>query len=237
MVKECFHKASGERVAIKQYDRLKLIDLQRRKQAVREVRIQSRLNHPNICKLFEAIDSPTSVYLVMEFVKGESLHANLKAAPNRQFSEDKAIRIMKQLLGVLTYLHQRNVTHRDVKLENIIIDQKGMIKLIDFGFCCCSSNDVKLKVFCGTPSYMCPEIVMKKEYVGPPTDIWASGILMFAMLCGQFPFRGQNDKDLYKKIAKGEFTFPDHVSEDARSFITKMLVVNPAARFSAQQLL
>lgn len=173
----------------------------------------------------------------MEFVKGESLHANLKAAPNRQFSEEKTVRIMKQLLSVLAYLHQRNVTHRDIKLENIIIDQKGIIKLIDFGFCCCSSNDVKLKVFCGTPSYMCPEIVMKKEYIGPPTDIWASGILMFAMLCGQFPFRGQNDKDLYKKIAKGEFTFPNHVSEDARSFITKMLVVNPTARFSAQQLL
>lgn len=112
-----------------------------------------------------------------------------------------------------------------------------MIKLIDFGFCCCSSNDIKLKVFCGTPSYMCPEIVLKKEYIGPPTDIWASGILMFAMLCGQFPFRGQNDKDLYKKIAKGEFTFPDHVSEDARSFISKMLVVEPTARYSAQKLL
>jgi serine/threonine protein kinase len=125
------------------------------------------------------------------------------------------------------------VTHRDIKLENIIIDQRGLIKLIDFGFCCCSSSDVKLKVFCGTPSYMCPEIVMKKEYIGPPTDIWASGILMFAMLCGQFPFRGQNDKDLYKKIAKGEFTFPDHVSEEARSFISKMLVVEPAARYSA----
>lgn len=62
---------------------------------------------------------------------------------------------------------------------------------------------------------MCPEIVTKKEYVGPPTDIWASGILLYAMLCGQFPFRGQNDKDLYKKIARGAFTFPDHVSEEA----------------------
>ena len=82
------------------------------------------------------------------------------------------------------YLHQRNVTHRDIKLENIIIDNKDRIKLIDFGFCCLISNEVKLKVFCGTPSYMCPEIVMKKEYSGPPTDIWATGILFYAMLCG-----------------------------------------------------
>jgi serine/threonine protein kinase len=79
--------------------------MQRRKQAVREIRIQSRLNHNNICKLYEAIDSPSSVYLVMEFIKGESLHAHLKAAPNRRFPEDKAVRIIKQVLSVLLYLH------------------------------------------------------------------------------------------------------------------------------------
>ena len=88
-------------------------------------------------------------------------------------------------MATLIYLHQRNVSHRDIKLENIIIDTKKLsVKLIDFGFCCCTSADIKLKVFCGTPSYMCPEIVMKKEYVGPPTDIWAAGILFYAMLCG-----------------------------------------------------
>ena len=132
------------------------------------------------------------------------------------------------------YLHSRNVTHRDIKLENIIIDtKKNSIKLIDFGFCCCTSNDIKLKVFCGTPSYMCPEIVMKKEYIGPPTDIWAAGILLYAMLCGQFPFRGTSDKDLYKKISRGQFSFPEHVSREAISFINKMLIVNPGSRFTA----
>ena len=75
-----------------------------------------------------------------------------------------------------------------------------MIKLIDFGFCCASSSDVLLKVFCGTPSYMAPEIVNNKDYLGAPTDIWATGVLLFAMLCGAFPFGGATDKDLYKKI-------------------------------------
>mmetsp|Transcript_34475 Transcript_34475/g.46461 ORF Transcript_34475/g.46461 Transcript_34475/m.46461 type:complete len:161 (+) Transcript_34475:1748-2230(+) len=160
------------------------MDIQRKKQAIREIRILSRLNHQNVVRLFEAIDTPKYVYLVMEYVQGESLHAHLKAQPNRRFPEEKAKHIIKQLIGILSYLHSRNVTHRDIKLENIIIDKRGIIKLIDFGFCCCTSNDVKLKIFCGTPSYMCPEIVMKKDYSGPPTDIWATGILLFAMLCG-----------------------------------------------------
>ena len=80
---------------------------------------------------------------------------------------------------------------------------------------------------------MSPEIVLKKEYVGQPTDIWSSGILLYAMLCGAFPFRGTNDKDLYRKIAKGVFEFPDHVSVEAQNFVNKMLVVNPQMRATA----
>lgn len=215
IVKECTHKPSGERVAIKQYDRTKLVDPQRKKQALREIRILSRLGHPNVVKLFESIDSPNFVYIVMEYVQGESLHAYLKAQPERRFTEDKVKNIIRQVIQILAYLHSKNVTHRDIKLENIIIDKRGVIKLIDFGFCCCSSPDTLMRVFCGTPSYMCPEIVMKREYLGMPTDIWSSGILMYALLCGAFPFRGANDKDLYKKIIRAQMTFPDYVSKEA----------------------
>lgn len=137
----------------------------------------------------------------------------------------------------MAYLHSKNVTHRDIKLENIIIDKSGKIKLIDFGFCCCTSPDTKLKVFCGTPSYMCPEIVTKKEYYGPPTDIWATGILLFALLCGQFPFKGSSDKDLYKKIARGMYNPPEHLSKESRLFLNRLLVVDPSRRSTAAQLL
>ena len=94
-VKESVHKKTGEKVAIKQYDRYKLLDLQRKKQAIREIKILSGLEHPNIVKLHESIDTHKYVYLVMEFIKGESLHAHLKAAPLRQFSEEKALKIIK----------------------------------------------------------------------------------------------------------------------------------------------
>ena len=127
---------------------------------------------------------------------------------------------------------------RDIKLENILVDRKtGKLKLIDFGFCCCTAPDTKLKIFCGTPSYMSPEIVQKRDYLGPPTDIWATGILLYALLCGHFPFKGQSDKELYKKISKGQFTPPDHMSKEAKNFLSKMLVVEPERRVTASQLL
>jgi len=87
---------------------------------------------------------------------------------------------------------------------------------------------------------MAPEIVQRKDYLGPPTDIWASGILFYAMLCGKFPFKGTDTKDLYKQIAKGNYCFPADktaISVDAKAFLMKMLVVNPVGRFSAKQLL
>jgi serine/threonine protein kinase len=165
------------------------------------------------------------------------MHAYLKAQPNRRLPEEECKSIFKQLLTILAYCHNKNVTHRDIKLENVIIDKKGKIKLIDFGFCTCTTPDTKLKIFCGTPSYMCPEIVMKKEYRGTPTDIWASAIFLYATLCGQFPFRGQGDKDLYKKIARGFYTPPDHLSKDCKLFLSRMLIVDPERRGTAAKLL
>jgi len=126
----------------------------------------------------------------MEFIGLQSLHAYLKPKPNRRLPEVEAKKIFKQLIEGLNHLHQKNIVHRDIKLENILLDSKLNLKIIDFGFSIEHPKDKTLNVFCGTPSYMAPELAMKKDYYGHLIDIWAAGILLYVLLVGYFPFRG-----------------------------------------------
>jgi MAP/microtubule affinity-regulating kinase len=128
------------------------------------------------------------------------------------------------------------VAHRDIKLENVLLDARGNVKLIDFGFSTCIPNDKKVKLFCGTPSYMAPEIVSKTEFCGPPTDIWATGVLLYTFFNGCFPFRGQNDKELYKKICSGDFVIPDYVPRGAGDILKKMIRVKAEDRLTSAEL-
>lgn len=164
------------------------------------------MNSSHIVKIYEAFETETHVYLVMEYVVGGSLHSYLKERPDRRLKEEEAKAIFKEIMVALSYCHRKSIAHRDIKLENILLDENNHVKLIDFGFSTCIPNDKKIKMFCGTPSYMAPEIVSKVEYAGPPADIWASAVLLFALLNGSFPFRGATDKELYRKIFKGSFT-------------------------------
>lgn len=147
--------------------------------------------------MLEAIDTPKYVFLIMEYVGGGSLHGYIKSQTRKRLNEREARRIFLQVVKGIEYCHARCITHRDIKLENILLDKDRNVKIIDFGFSTCVPNDKKIKIFCGTPSYMAPEIVNKTEYCGPPADIWALGILLYAMVNGCFPFRGSTDKDLY----------------------------------------
>ena len=122
-------------------------------------------------------------------------------------------------------------------MENLLIGENGLVKIIDFGFAACVPSYEKLKIFCGTPSYMAPEIVNRQEYFGPPADMWSIGILMYVLLCGTYPFKAESDRDLYKKIARGSYGFPDTLSESARALITKLLQVDPKKRPTSEEVI
>jgi len=228
---------SNRKVAIKIYDKKNLKDSQKRKGVRREIKLLERMNHEGIINLFEAFDNKKQVFLVMENICGGSLHSLLKSQPKRQLKESEAKILFGKVACAVKYCHSKNITHRDIKLENILLDEnKSNVKLIDFGFSTWIPNDKKIKIFWGTPSYMAPEIVSKKEFWGPPADIWALGVLLYALLWGEFPFKGKSDQELYARINQGTLEIPNHVSLLAKSLINKMIVFDPEKRISASEI-
>lgn len=155
---------------MKIYDKVKLNNPEKKKSVTREINLLQKLDHPNIVKFYESIDTNKTINLVMEHAKGKSLYSFLKARPYRRVEERQAKVIFKQIVEAVNYLHRQNIAHRDLKPDNILIDEvynmSYNIKLIDFGFSINMDGQKKLRIFCGTPSYMSPEIVNKKEYCG-----------------------------------------------------------------------
>merc|ERR1711998_382304 len=139
-----------------------------------------------------------------------------------------------QIMEGLEYMHNNNVVHRDIKLENVLFDESHNAKLIDFGFSV-YAKDKKLRMFCGTPSYMAPEIVKRGEYRGKPVDMWSLGVVLYACLCGCFPFSAKTYPDLYKKIIRGYFRLPETLSHSVRDLLRNLLLPDPNRRFTTAQ--
>ena len=237
IVKEAIHKATCEKVAIKVYDKATLLNPHRKKNVAREVQILQKLSHKNIVKLYESIDSAKELYLIMERIEGMSLYSKLKSTAERRFSETEARNVFRQVVQGIQYCHTKNISHRDIKLENILITNNNEIKIIDFGFSICFLPEIKLHSFCGTPSYMAPEIVAKKEYYGPSVDVWALGVLLYTMVTGRYPFKGENEQELNAKIGSAKFDTPLTVSRDCRELIKKILQIDPSKRPTCEEML
>lgn len=242
-VRAAWHRLTSSKVAIKTYDKSKLKDPAHWKRVHAEIKIMEQISHPRIARMYEAVETPKRMHLIMECLDGGNLCSYVKA--KRRLSEDESKRIFFQIAQAIEHLHALGVSHRDVKLENVLFANDRDIKLIDFGFSTVCQPGKRLKVFCGTPSctfilsvlfyvftfYECdleclslptfifhtrilafpcvpldmaPEIVRRSEYEGKPVDMWSMGILLYALLCGCFPFRAKAYPDLYRRIARGK---------------------------------
>jgi serine/threonine protein kinase len=236
-VRAAWHRLVSEKVAIKTYDKSKLKDPAHWKRVHSEIKITELVSHPRIARTYEAVETPKRMHLIMECLEGGNLCSYVKA--KKRLSEHESRHIFFQLMQAVEYLHSLHVTHRDIKLENVLFDSTDNkdIKLIDFGFSTISSPGERLKVFCGTPSYMAPEIVKRSEYEGRPVDMWSMGILLYALLCGCFPFRAKSYPDLYRRIARGQFVIPEDLSPAVQDLIRQLLCVDATRRVTSRQAL
>ncbi|CAM9548995.1 unnamed protein product, partial [Scytosiphon promiscuus] len=235
-VRVAWHKLTGQRVAVKTYEKAKIKDENQWKRISQEVKLMEKLNHPRVIRLFETAESSKRIHLVMEYADGGNLCSYVKR--RKRLDEGEAQRIFQELLEGVEYMHGVDIVHRDIKLENVLLGGNGRTnaKLVDFGFSAHVKNRRLLHVFCGTPSYMAPEIIKRQEYEGKPVDLWSLGVVLYAMLCGCFPFSGPRYPELYKNISKGVFRLPDWLSPTAISLLRGMLVTDPTRRLTLRQV-
>ena len=209
----------------------------------KEINILKNLDHPNIIKVYEFYSSEKYVYIINELCTGGELFD--KIVDVKHFSESVACYIMRQLLSAIAYCHEKGVIHRDLKPENILIESSEEknkdffnIKVIDFGTCEILKKK-KLTEQIGTSFYIAPE-VLKNGY-NEKCDLWSCGVILYILLCGSPPFYGKNEKEIFKKILDGNFTFRhkiwNKISTEAKNLVLKLLQVNPTKRISAQEAL
>lgn len=232
---EAIRSDNHQRVAVKVFDQ----GQRDKRQAHREMKVLARVRHPRIVQAFEVVETPRLAQLVCELVDGESLRAFAHRQPSHKLSEQAARQYYHQVVDGVNYCHDHLVAHRDLKLENLLLDKsREGVKIIDFGFAAHVPNkDTKLKAFCGTPSYMAPEIIRGEGYSGFAADVWALGVVIFALLSGTLPFAAKTEMQLYARIRRGMFTFPDCFGEIQKRLIRGVMKKDAAARPSAAALL
>ena len=226
---------TGEKVAIKIYDKVKLKISKNVKMIEREINILKTLKHPNVLQLISAIETEHQIFIITEYIKGVELSQYLLIHKN--ITEKEICTYFKQLISGIEYLHTLGICHRDIKTENLIIEQKTkQIKIIDFGFSNKYSDKPNklLSSTCGSPCYSAPEMLEGQLYKGSGVDIWSAGVVLYVMLFKKLPFWDETKKLLYKKIIKGVYHFPNNVkiSDNAKNLINKILIVNPNKRIT-----
>ncbi|CAD8211791.1 unnamed protein product [Paramecium octaurelia] len=205
------------------------------RKCLREMEILEKLDHPFIVKALEVFQDDQNYNMIIEFISGIDLQEDIS---NGKFTEEKAAKIMNQLLLAISYIHHQGVVHRDVKPENILYQYNNgndWIKLIDFGISAKIRKNKKLSSQLGSMYFMAPEI-FQKDY-GKQIDIWACGVTLFYMVQKRYPFMGKTDQEMKNAIMSGHFTLDQGISPELKSLLGKMLQVNPNKRITAQQAL
>uniref|UniRef100_A0A3Q4GP21 SNF-related serine/threonine-protein kinase n=1 Tax=Neolamprologus brichardi TaxID=32507 RepID=A0A3Q4GP21_NEOBR len=226
---------TGQLVAVKMIDKTKL-DVMATSHLLQEVRCMRRVQHPNVVRLYEVIDTPTTLYLVMELAEGGDLYDYILRHEGG-VAEVTAKRHFAQIVRAVSYCHQLHVVHRDLKPENVVFfPQQGAVKLTDFGFSNLFQPGMMLATSCGSLAYSAPEILLGEEYDAPAVDIWSLGVILYMLVCGVPPFQETNDSETLVMILDCRYSIPEHVSDECRDLISRMLQKDPSRRSSLDEI-
>ncbi|OHT16961.1 AGC family protein kinase [Tritrichomonas foetus] len=197
-----------------------------------EIRFLRMMKHPYIMSYYGILQSPSHVILILENIKGETLLDRINQRGG--LTEFEAQKVFVQLIYAISYLHEKcNIVHRDLKLENVMINENDNIKIIDFGV---STDNISMSTKCGSFQYCAPEIIKNDVYTRS-VDIWSAGVMLFIMLTGEFPFDDPNSVLLVQKILNEEPCYPTFVTENALNLLKRMLDKNPETRITIHELL
>ncbi|KAF5278526.1 hypothetical protein FQR65_LT15652, partial [Abscondita terminalis] len=233
-VKLAKHVPTGKEVAIKIIDKTQLNPGSLQK-LFREVRIMKMLDHPNIVKLFQVIETDKTLYLVMEYASGGEVFDYLVL--HGRMKEKEARAKFRQIVSAVQYCHQKKIIHRDLKAENLLLDSEMNIKIADFGFSNEFTPGNKLDTFCGSPPYAAPELFQGKKYDGPEVDVWSLGVILYTLVSGSLPFDGSTLRELRERVLRGKYRIPFYMSTDCENLLKKFLVLNPAKRASLETIM
>ena len=238
-VKLGIHKETKNKFAIKIYNKNLINDDEKKYTIKNEIFILNQLDNENIMKLYDVIETNRYLYLIMEYINGISLLDFIQKQKNHRIDENICKELFYQIVKGILYCQNKNICHRDIKLENILIINNKIIKIIDFGFAIKCNRDEYQEFFCGTLYYMPPEIVNKQKYIPFYSDIWSLGVLLYTMIFGNFPFRANKEEELFELISEGNLIFPDdiEVSDKVKNLLSKTIVIKPTKRISLEEML
>ena len=227
------HELLNKHVAIKRIAKKRINVEKNLAKCQNELKLYKKLHHENIIQMFEVIDTPDSFCIVMEYATEGDLHM---AVSRRLFTETEARIFFRQIIRGVEYCHINKVAHRDLKLENILVTQRNLIKICDFGLSSMLRGGNFMQSSCGSIRYADPELLMGKEYSGEMADVWSCGVILFAILTGYLPFEDDVCGLILKKIRINKIDFPDHISEDARDLVSMILRPEVNSRLQIQEI-
>ncbi|GJD06934.1 SNF1-related protein kinase catalytic subunit alpha KIN10 [Galdieria sulphuraria] len=233
-VKLAEHEKTGKKVAVKILNKQKVKSLGMDEKVRREIKILKLFQHPHIVRLYEVIDTPSDIFVVTEYISGGELFDYI--VERGRLLEDEARKCFQQIISGVAYCHRHMVVHRDLKPENLLLDANMHIKIADFGLANIMKDGIFLRTSCGSPNYAAPEVISGRLYAGPEVDVWSCGVILYALLCGSLPFDDENIPNLFKKIRGGIYVLPSFLSEQVRDLISKMLVTDPVARITVENI-